>query len=257
MNIRRKRIKGTKDCRLTDKAGEDLGRVNEEGQIIYPEETALELIRGVSALESARQTLDKLRKELREYRAKPVDLKPLDFSALTRYPEDVFTHVAFEDYELSEALTEKNEKYPHGIRRNWLTLGQSKIMPSDGRRGDVLFGARMRDGITDFEHDPCYIVWMKLVGVEWKFTDYNVSYFEGHITPNHEDIKIWDPSFKPEEVEGAWQCDRCEKPHLMLPDGFYTPETSDLCRVVAGKRISIVTGPRWSKIQGDDDDGED
>ena len=242
MQVYQKRIKKTEDCRLVDERGEDLGRVNDAGQIVYPDETALELVRGVYALSNAREQVVSLQKELRQYRMKPVDLKPLDLTSLTRDSDKVFTHVQLEDFNLREALTTtdgEGDKTSH----NWLEFGQGGIQVND-RTGVALLGGRMRDGVTDFEHDSCYVVYIKLVGVTWKFMECNVSYFDAHITPDPSEIRIYDPSFKPEETEGAWQCEDCEDHHWMLPDGHFTPETSDLCRLVAGKRVTIIMGPR-------------
>lgn len=241
--IKRKPIAGSKDLQLVDAAGESLARVH-GSMVAYPEEAARTVLRSVNNQERLLQDLERAEAQLARYRMTPKGLKAIDLSPLTRYSKALFTVVQLEDPSFQDVLTTmKGETKQFN---SWLTFGAGSIH-NEGRT--CFIGSRMRDGITDFEHDSCYAVHLELIGLTYKWTDNHTSYFEAHITPNPDGIRIHEPDFVPEDVKGAWRCkDKdCDK-HLMLPDGNYTPPMYKFARVVAGQRVSIRMGTDWDAI---------
>lgn len=233
------------DCRILDASGEDLARV-EGKRVLYPHETARGIVRAVNGQPRLLSEIERLEKELAQFKATPQDLKLVDLRALSRHSDILFTHIRFEDYELQERFTVVKDGVKHGT--NWLEFGECQIT-NEGR--NCFLGARIRDGITDFEHDSCYVARIELVGLQYKFTANHVTYLEANVTPRHEDILIYEPDFVPEKIKGSWKCKEkgCDK-HLMLPDGYFCPPIYKNARVVAGRRVSISMGPRWDVIEG-------
>lgn len=247
--IRRKRLSDdSTDFRIIDGAGEDLGRVDGK-MIVYPERTALKIVQSVNALERLSKDYEKLEAELATYKAAPTGLKPVDLMSLSRTSEKLFTYVQLEDCDLERYF----EREEDGAKRRdaWLRFGECRIA-NEGRT--CFIGSRLRDGITDFEHDSAYAVHIGLIGLQYKFTDNHVSHFEAFLTTEPEDIRIYPADFDPAKVKGSSKCDYkgCNK-HLMLPDGYFTPPMYEFARVVAGKRISITMGPR-DVIEGEDEE---
>lgn len=250
MTLRRKRLsENSTDFRIIDAAaGEDLGRV--EGKtIVYPEKTALKIVQSVNAVERLSKDYEKLEAELATYKVAPTGLKTVDLTSLSRRGDKLLTYIQLEDPDLERYF----DREENGVKRrdSWLKFGACRIT-NEGR--NCFIGSRMRDGITDFEHDSAYAVHISLIGLQYKFTDNHTSHFEAFLTTTPEDIRIYPADFEPEKVKGSWKCKQshCDK-HLMLPDGFFTPPMYEFARVVAGKRISITMGPRWDVIEGDDE----
>ena len=187
--------------------------------------------------------------KLRQDAKKMHEAGPLDLKHLSRSPDRAFTHVRFEDFDLRELLTRETEGDKLGL--NWLELGVADLRAS----GDGSFlGARLRDGITDYEHDSAYLVHIDLLGIVFKGCWNNVGHYEAYLTPEAKHIRIWTPDFKPEDAEGATQCDyeHC-KPHLMIEK--FTPPMYEFAHLVAGKKVMITMGPKWAIEDDDDDDG--
>lgn len=247
--IKRKPIPNTTDHRITDASGEDIARVAGKA-VAYSDEVARAVVRAVNGQERMTKELERLEQELAQFKATAKGLKTLDLTGLSRHSNILFTHIRFEEYDLQEALTTTGED---GVKRgaNWLEFGECNIT-NEGR--NCFIGGRIRDGITDFEHDSCYVVRLELVGLQYKFTNHHVTYLEAHLSPDPDGIRIHAPDFEPEKVEGSWRCKEkhCDK-HLMLPDGYFSPPIYPLARVVAGKRVSIMLGPRWDVIEKDED----
>ena len=232
---------GSGDARIVDAAREDIGRVHGD-KIVYPKEAALEIVRAINQRDRLLKSLDEAQAELDLLKSLPTKLDPIDLSAISRYPNLVFTQVTFDgDSRLNDMCQDAN-----GKPAPWLEFGECDIR---NESSTSCISGRMRSGITDFEHDSCYVVRIDLVGLKYSFTDGQISWFEAVITPEIEDIRIHDPSFVPEKVKGAYECDveSCEK-HLILPEGYYTPPIYKYAKAVAGKRIRILTGPKWSKL---------
>jgi len=243
MKLRRTRIDGSTDVRITTPQGEDFGRV-ENGTILYPDAEALKVVQAVNSRERIDRELADLQRELASYKQSPESLKPLDLRALTRYSDEVFTHIAFDDCRLRDRLVQKTEDRITYL--NWLDFGLCEIR---NESNTCFLGARMRDGITDFEHDSCYALRIDLVGLKFKYVHAHATVLEAWISPDPDDILIHSPDFIPEDIEDAGPCPHCKgsEKHLMLPGGHFVPPRYDLARVVAGKRISIHLGKRWKE----------
>lgn len=243
--LSRKPIADSSDFRVVDASGEDIARV-EGKHVAFSREASNIVLRSTRNLERLEKALDEAETELARFKADPKDLKSLDLTKLSRNSHILFTHIKFDD-ELSEVFTTTDDK-GHRRGHNWLEFGEC-VITNEGRT--CFIGSRMRDGITDFEHDSCYAVHIDLVGLRYLFTSSHVSHFEAHLTTKHEDIRIHEPDYEPEKTKGAWRCKEksCEDKHLMLPDGGFTPPIYKFARVVAGRRISITMGPRWDVIE--------
>lgn len=237
---------------LGDKKGEDIARISgpqdkERSCIAYPDKLAQEIVRAVNGREALLKQLDEAHEELARRRATKAQLKPINLDAISRSSDRVFTHVRFDDYDLSEVLTQEQPSPGGGVIKrglNWLEFGECCLSVENG-----YLGGRMGHGIKDFEHDTPYVVRIEVIGVKFKFADNHVSFFEAYLSPDPNEIRIYRPDFDPKQVETGWQCDDCAEAHWTLPDGYFSPPVYDLAHVVAGKRVTICMGPRW----GDDE----
>jgi hypothetical protein len=253
--MHRKKIPGTTDVRIVQgspEGPEDIGRVADDGSIVYPGELGLKVVQSFNACDRMREELDEAHEELARRKATRAKLQTVNLDAISRSSDKVFTHIRFEDYDLREALTEERKSPSGGTVKqglNWLEFGECRIN-NEGRQCSI--GGRMRSGITDWEHDTPYVVSIGLLGLKYIFTESHVSHFEAHITPDPNEIKIYSPDFVPEECETAAQCEaeHCD-PHLTIK--AYVPPVYELAHVVAGKRVAIAMGPRWSALEKEDD----
>lgn len=255
MNLSRKRIPDSDDIRIVDtKTGEDIGRVAEDGAIVYPGKQGLRIVQSVNACDRMAKEMAELEKELASYKVSAKGIKPVNLDAISRRSDILFTHIRFEDFDLQEVLTDTTQK-PHRLL-NWLEFGECRIL-NESRFCRI--ESPIRDGITDFEHDTCKVVCIGLVGLQYKFTSNHVSHFDACLTPNPEDIQLHSPDFVPEEAGGeSCEYDHCaDTPHLILPEGLYVPPMYEFARVVAGKRVTITMGPRWSVLEPDDDEDKE
>lgn len=248
MKLQRIPYSGSTESRIVHK-GEDIARISgphdKTSCIAYPDKLAKEVVRAVNGRRSLLAQLDEANEELARRRAKPSQLKTVNLDTISRSSDKVFTHVRFEDYDLMQALTEERES-PGGGTYNWLEFGEACLTLENG-----YLGGRMGHDIRDFEHDTPYVVHIKVIGIRYKFTNHHTSYFEAHITPDPDDIRIYPEGFDPKKVEGAWECKDCENPHWTLPDGYFKPPVYELAHVVAGKKVTISIGPRWSALEGE------
>lgn len=237
MNLRRKRIPDSTDIRIVKTDGTDVGQIK-DGIIVYPGDEGLKVVQAVNACERMERELEEAQKELEMFRAVPAQLKAIKLSTISRNSAFLFTHVRLDDFDLQGVL-----------KGNWLEFGEGLLRNEDRT---CFLGGRMAGGVLDFEHDTPYVVRVGLVGLTYKFTEHHVSYFDAHITPDIDDIRIYLEDFDPRKVKGSWACKECkgENKHWTLPDGCFTPPVYELARVVAGKRVSITMGPRWDVLEG-------
>lgn len=222
--------------------GKDLARV-ENNLPVYDQKVALQVAHGINALTRVEQELAETRTALARYQAKPKDLKAIDLTKVSRNSLGVYSTIQLESSALREAFNWTDRK---GMPRqsHWLTFGNCEISTD----GPTILKSRMRDGITDYEHSTCCVIYIWLIGLQYKFT-HGASYFEAYITPDIENIRIYDESFVPEKAEGAEKC-KCvsrEPAHLVLPK--YTPPVYKYARLVAGQKVSISTGPNFGSLE--------
>ena len=251
--LKRPAIPNSEDRRVTDASGEDVARIVGK-QIAFSAETSLALVQAVNGRERLEREVELLRAKLATFRQSPKDLKPIDLGKISRCPNALFTAISFEDPYFRDLLVVEGK---NGVKRArpWLHFGASEIQQTDRM---CTIGGRMRDGITDFEHDSCKIVCIDLLGLQFKFTSNHVSHFEATLSPDPEHIRLYDEDFVPEKMEGTWQCEdeHCEDEHWMLPDGHFVPPVYKLARLVAGQRVSITMGTRWDFLEGRTDEEE-
>lgn len=233
MRIHRKAIKNSADYYLVNDADEDVGRV-EKGRIVYPRDVAANIVSAIKGRDQLEKDLHEAEQSLAQYRAQPTDIKPLDLSKISDDGDTMITTIQLEDYDLQGLLK----------RGPWLTFGTASIRTET--TCDI--GAHLSGGVQDFEHSSAYAVRINLVGLRFKFTSGHVSYFEAHLTPKYDDIRIHEPDFDPTKVKGAVMCKECEDKHLLLPDGYYIPPVYKYAKLVAGTRVSITIGPNWGAI---------
>jgi len=251
MRLRRARVEGTNDVRITTPQGEDFGRA-ENGTILYPEEEALKVVQAINARERIDQEMEEMRRELASYKPN-AELERINLAGITRHPDLVFTHITFARHEMLGKLKPDENSRKHGFKP-WLEFGQCSIV---NENNNCFIGGRMRDGITDFEHDSCYVVRIDLIGLQYKYTHNHVSTFDAWLTTNPKEIRIHSSDFRPENLEGPdgpYQCEECSPRHLILPEGYYVPPMYEQARIVAGQQVVITTGPRWSKLLPDDEE---
>jgi hypothetical protein len=173
-------------------------------------------------------------------------IEPLDFTSITRNTDKCRTTVRFENERLNEQLKDEEK----GILP-WLVFGACSLNIHEGR-GVASFGARMRDSITDFEHDSCWAVRVDLIGVHFTYVYAHTVMLDAWITTDPREIKLHPQEFVPENVDNVFKCDDPEhygpdhKPHLILPEDLYIPPVYEHARIVAGQRVSIRIGPKWN-----------
>ena len=249
MTVRLKRVpySGSTDSQIVNsKTGEDIGRISGEGKgavIAYPDDVAKQIVKAVnnrktliSQLDEWEERFDSLRKDARKmHKQGTIDLKHL-----SRSPDRAFTHVRFEDFELREVFSLKDDEGRKSLV-NWLEFGTADL-----RNDNASFlGARLGNGVTDWEHDSAYLVHIGLIGIKFTGTYNNCSHFEAHLTTQAGDIKVWTPDFKPAEAEGVSECEHehCDQKHLMIE--AFTPPMYEFAHLVAGKKVAITMGVNW------------
>lgn len=233
--IRTRQVKGTDDYRVVEN-DKDLAQVK-DGVPVYTRRDSLRIAQSINAAQDMAVRMQKMQTELDLHRVRLEDVKSVDLSALSRNSKDVFTSISFEDFDLHEHL----KKEP------WLTFGESDLR---NEQRHCFIGSRMRDGITDPEHDSCYSVHLTLIGLTFLFTYNHVAHFSAFLSPNMSKIRVYEPNFDPTKVKGARRCSdkNCDK-HLMLPEGHFQPPVYKYAKAVAGKAVNIMMGPRWDVIE--------
>lgn len=184
--------------------------------------------------EDAASPKDLLPEESHQWRIPPPPpFQALDFRPITRKPE------------VSRCIVEVDFGYPYG-RVRWLTAGQVDLS-APNERGISTLKAYLPAGVTDFEHDSSYAFSFDLVGLQFDHTWYGMSNFKGFLHADLESFRVPDGDYNPMEHPDSWMCTTCAESHPMLPDGFFTPKTSEqnkkLFMMLLGKPLRISIGP--------------
>lgn len=160
----------------------------------------------------------------------------MDFRPLSRNSDKIETTVIlYTDHERSE----------------WIKLGEIQLRErSDPFKGIWSLGAYLLNA-TDPEHDSAHLLKMELVGVTFTAVEYGQTRFEGFIRADEEDsLRVGGPDYDP--IKLAKPCKGtprvCKwgenKPHPMVPEGFYLPPANPaLFNIVRGRRVEVITGP--------------
>jgi hypothetical protein len=252
--LQRKKIPDTTDVRIVQD-GEDIATATSHG-VVYPGELGLKVVQSFNACERMREELDEAHAELARHRAKRSQLKTINLGAISRNSHILWTHIRFEDYYLREALKDENRLLKDENRLlNWLEFGECSL--DNGERRCSISARLDGSKYWGFDHKGTpLVVYIELLGLQFKFMENHVSYFDAHITPDPTEIKVYPADFDPQKVDGVFKCDDGDchekEEHWLLPDGMYHPPQYELAHVVAGKRISIEIGPRWDVIEGRD-----
>ena len=225
---------GVETSYVLDQEDQDIGQIS-GGRVVYPNDVARNLVSAIRGRDQLQRDLALAERELAGYRVSAKDLKPIDLRLISSDSNRVFTQIQFEDDELREIIYASDQDG----RRPWLTFGECSIY-NESRM--CYLGARILDGIKDYEHDTPYVVRIHLIGLSYRFTSGHISHFEANLTTDPKDILIHEPDFDPLKVLGLGECDQCEDKHLVLPEGYFVPPVYKLARLVAGRRVSIMMG---------------
>ncbi len=140
-------------------------------------------------------------------------------------------------------------------RSEWLMMGEADI-----RNQRISYDtrwwleSRMRDNVTDPEHDTVIAVRLPLVGAEINSVDYTMVHIVATIPADCESefcvpLPGYDPISNPPKGSTVCKEKRCGKNHLVLPDGFYVPKfNEELYRSVVGRRVMITMGPVYKEM---------
>lgn len=124
-------------------------------------------------------------------------------------------------------------------RTPWLTLGQCDIMPR--KEASIWTLQAYLDNCTDGEHDSSKIVSLEVVGLQYKFTAYGISHFEGWIRGDEPDM-FRVPTVDYDPLKDATKCKQCKGEDAHLFAEFMPPQNDELYDIVRGKKIAISTG---------------
>lgn len=244
MNLRRKRIEGSKAVRIIDEGGEDIGHASPalSGAVIYPDEKALEIVQSVNNRDRMRDALDKAGEEIERLRGKPFPLKTTDLRPITRRSDTCLTKVllrrSWEDRQFE-----------------WLMMGEAHLSGRQGGNQNWTLKAYLTSGVTDFEHDSAYALQLPLIGVELDSVYYHSTHIVGYVDPelDKNSFRVPVPDYNPMKHEDAVECKECEKPHVVVPEGLYCPPFNwGLFNAVRGKRVEIHIGPVLPKDEDDE-----
>lgn len=132
----------------------------------------------------------------------------------------------------------------------WLTLCEVSLQRHD--EGRATLKSYLKDGATDFEHDPAYACKLPLIGVTLKFIHNGVMILEAWIDPERDefcdDFRVPGPRYDPLVRPDTETCDTegCEG-HPIVAEGHYLPPfDEELFNAVRGKRVEIYIGPAAS-----------
>jgi hypothetical protein len=160
-----------------------------------------------------------------------------DLTSITRRSDRCVTAVAIFD------------KYcMHGM--NWLRFGQANIATHDRKQTTTLTSYMLN--ATDFEEDSAYAICLPLIGFHFEYIAYHHVIFGAWVAPDagpdkdgsFADFHVPRPGYNPMEHEDAEECSICEKPHIIVPEGYYVPPfDAELYEAVRGKRVEIRIGP--------------
>lgn len=126
----------------------------------------------------------------------------------------------------------------------WLQFGEAQLRKND-RRQTYRLEAYGPAGVTDFEHDSIYVLSLPLVGVQ--LDDLLVSYHRTNliawVESDFESFRVPTAGYNPMKMKGAYECTSEDKPHMIVPEGYYKPQhNKELFDLVRGKRVEIQIG---------------
>ena len=129
----------------------------------------------------------------------------------------------------------------------WILVGEAKFN-NELKDGRATIAGYFSKNVTDHEHSSAYAIQFQVVGLTFKHLWYHTAHFQAWIDPNDpESFHIPKPGYDPAKIAGVETCTdpHCEdKPHLILPDGYYVPKFErELWEFVKGKPIEIHVGP--------------
>lgn len=130
----------------------------------------------------------------------------------------------------------------------WLTLAEVSLQRHDDGRATLK--AYLKDGATDFEHDPAYACKLPLIGVRLKFIHSHTALLEAWIDPERDEFSLADfrvprPRYDPLVRPDTEKCNHedCGE-HPIVAEGHYLPPfDEELFNAVRGKRVEIYIGP--------------
>lgn len=158
------------------------------------------------------------------------EIELLDFRPITRDTDKVVSHIN---------LRERGRAWG-----TWIKCGTLCMRPPNNHE-DIVWrvGARFDDGVTDREEDSAWVFNIEVIGLTHTYTENGLSFYSGVIGVDLEMFNVPDGDYRPENIEGAYKCDRCDEPHWMLPKYIPAPN-KPLWRRFIGCRIDIITGPK-------------
>ena len=129
-------------------------------------------------------------------------------------------------------------------------MGQARLFQTNNSNRPPIwvFDSYLSEGATDFEHDSAFALRMGLVGVEFRSVYYGHSEIIAVIDPQgFDDFCVPPVGYNPMKDPDAVQCEdaMCKKhePHIIVPEGNYTPPRSaDLFKMVRGRFVEITFG---------------
>ncbi len=106
--------------------------------------------------------------------------------------------------------------------------------------------ARLKYGITDFEHDSAFAFKLPLIGLTYRYTQRHCNRFSAHIDPHDADgFRIPPVGYDPTKLEGTRNCLNCEgsEAHLMVDEDHWMPPSDKaLFEIVRGLKVEISIG---------------
>lgn len=135
-------------------------------------------------------------------------------------------------------------------KQTWLLFGACQLSATNQGRTHYLEG-RASEGVTDFEHDSVVLVRLPLIGVQFDnllvhgHTTHLVAWVDSEPS-RKENFHVPRPGYDPASRKDAWTCQDqgCQKPHRVVPEGFYVPPfDEELYEAVRGREVEIRIGP--------------
>jgi len=125
----------------------------------------------------------------------------------------------------------------------WITCGQIEIN-SPNSMGFRTVGARLCDGITDFEHDSAWAFSFNVIALQFEFLRSGRMHFSGFIAPYSQgDSEIRMPQTAKELVADLSECQVCrernEDTHMMTGTYIPAPRPPGDFRDLYGRRVEI------------------
>ncbi len=170
----------------------------------------------------------------------PKNVPLLDLQVITRNPEEHPARVYLE---------------VHYERVTWIQCGEVSLRRWGKDNLEWYLEARVRDGVTDLEHDSAYAFRLPLVGVQLGElgVHHHITHLIGWISgTREEDFHIPPPEYDPTKIKGAQRCKNGQclkegpKSHIIVPDGYWMPPVNkELFNILRGHKVEITIGSLW------------